>query len=468
MIEIFVLDADLRPVGIIDSYASLIWSKRYADVGDCELYLPASEEILALLSKGRYLARADDDMVCRIRKRHISTSTEDGDYLTVSGIDAAAFLDQRIVWGTATCNGNVEEIAQNLVVDSLISPDNPDRALLNSLDEPILTLDDTSGLPAMVSEQISYKSIGEKIREYCTAYGYGYRVRIDLRRRLLLYGMYAGTDRHRSVIFSSNFDNLVETDYTDDETKLANTALIGGQGEGSERVLDVFGGGYGVDRYEQFVDADDLSTEITFAELKEIYPLVEDGGTAYITGSGETWSYMVGTLDIQVMSEEHLADLHSKQPGGQEITISGHLFYRLSNAKAASMTAQAPDESDTVTLMGYIYDVYLLNRGKEKLSEFGRTVSFEAKILPDVTFVYKRDYYLGDLVTVESRYGIRSMARISEVIEVDDTENGYSFEPTFEYIEEIKGQSAGANDLMTEGYEDILTEADSTIIVEGT
>ena len=465
--EIFVLNSDLRPVGVIDSYASLIWSKRYNDIGDCELYLPASDEMIALVRKGRYIARRDDDMVCRIRKREIKTSTEEGDFITVTGYDASAFLDQRIVWGTATCNGNVEEIAQNLVLDSCINPENDDRALLNSLDEPLMTLDNTFGLEAMVSEQISYKIIGEKIREYCKAFGYGYRVRLDLRNGILRFGMYAGTDRHRSVIFSQAFDNLVSTSYEDDETKLANVALVGGQGKGSERVLDVIGGGYGVDRYEQFVDADDLSTEITFAELKEIYPLVEDGGTAYITGSGDNWSYMVGTLDIQVMSDEHLADLRREKPGGEEITISGHLFYRLSNTKAASMSAQAPGDGDTVSLMGYIYDVYLLNRGKEKLAEFGRVVTFEGEVLPDVTFKYKEDYFLGDLVTVENKYGIRSIARISEVIEVDDTENGYSCQPTFEYIETIEGRRAGASDLMTEGYENLQTEAGRTIMVEG-
>lgn len=467
MKDIFILDADLRVTGVIDSYASLIWSKRYADVGDCELYLPADADKIELLRKGHYLARADDDMVCRIVKLEIKTSVDDGDFVTVTGRDAKAFLDQRIIWGTATCNGNVEEIVQNLVLDSCISPDNPDRALLKANDEPLLTLDDSAGLHTIVSEQISYKPIGEKIREYCTAYGYGYRFRIDLRNRIMRFGMYAGVDRHRNVIFSKDFDNLSSSDYTDDETNMANVALIGGQGEGSERVLDVYGGGFGVDRYETFVDADDMSTEITFGELKDIYPLVADGGTAYITGSGETWSYMVGTLDIQIMSDEHLEDLRHDKPGGTEITISGHLFYRLTNAKAASMTAQTPDEGDTVTLENFVYDVYLLNRGREKLAEYGRVITFDASILPDVTYQYKRDYDLGDLITIENKFGIRSIARISEIVEVNDTENGYSFEPTLEFIDYVEGKPAGSNDLAAEDDENILTEADMTIIVEG-
>lgn len=466
MIDVYVLDGDLKIIGIIDAYKSLIWAKRYSETGDCEIYAPATVETVELLKKGRYLARLDDDMICRINKLHITTDVEEGDYITATGTDTKAFLDQRIIWGTATCSGNIEDVARGLVSDSCITPANPDRALTKSNDEPLVILDEPAGLSAIVCEQVSYKTVGEKIREYCTAYGCGYRFRGDLRNRVLKFGMYAGVDRRRSVIFSEEYDNLASADYTDDETKMANTALIGGTGEGAERILDVYGGGYGVDRYEQFIDASDISTEITFKELKSIYPLIADGGTAYIQGSGETWSYIVGVLDIQIMSEEQLANLETKYPGGTEITISGHLFYRLRDTKAASMTAQAPEDEASVTLEGLIYDVYLLNRGKEKLSEFGRVETFDGQIIPDVTFVYKTDYDLGDLVTIQNKYG-ESGARITEIVEVLDTENGHSIEPTFEMVEAVEGRPVGAANLTTEGDDDIETENNNQIMIEG-
>ena len=40
MIDVFVLDGDLKIIGIIDAYKSLIWAKRYRETGDCELYIP--------------------------------------------------------------------------------------------------------------------------------------------------------------------------------------------------------------------------------------------------------------------------------------------------------------------------------------------------------------------------------------------------------------------------------------------
>ena len=82
-----------------------------------------------------------------------------------------------------------------------------------------------------------------------------------------------------------------------------------------------------------------------------------------------------------------------------------------------------------------VYSVYLLTRGYEKLAEYGAVTSFEGTVEPNTTFVYKQDYFLGDIVTVENEFGISVGARITEIVEVQD-DNGYSVEPKFEYIQE--------------------------------
>ena len=69
------------------------------------------------------------------------------------------------------------------------------------------------------------------------------------------------------------------------------------------------------------------------------------------------------------------------------------------------------------------------------MAEYGSLTSFEGTIEPNTTFVFKQDYFLGDIVTVENEYGISVEARIVEVVEVSD-DNGYYVEPKFEYISE--------------------------------
>ena len=69
--EIYVLDGNLDKVAVIDCYKSLIWARRYVEVGDCELYAAATAENVAVLKEGYYLARKDDGMICRIKRVEI-------------------------------------------------------------------------------------------------------------------------------------------------------------------------------------------------------------------------------------------------------------------------------------------------------------------------------------------------------------------------------------------------------------
>lgn len=73
----------------------------------------------------------------------------------------------------------------------------------------------------------------------------------------------------------------------------------------------------------------------------------------------------------------------------------------------------------------------LPSRGKEKLLELTKIQSFESRIDHDSTFKYKKDWDLGDIVTVSnSKWGITLNSRVSEVTEVYEP-NGFNLEATF-------------------------------------
>lgn len=435
MIEVYVLNKDLDVVGIIDAYNSLIWSDRYNALGDCELYLPATAESLDLLRIGYYLARPDDLMVCQIKTIELDTDVENGNYLVVSGYDTKGFLDQRVIWNTSSCDGSVEDFIRSLVDDALCDPDLQERQLQKTDTSQLLFLGTAAGFSEVMTEQVSYKNLGEKIREYCERYKWGYRVIYE--NGALYFELYKGEDRSGSVIFSELYENLSTTKYVDDETNLGNVALVAGEGEGSLRARSVAGEGEGVDRYELYVDAKDISKTITWTELKKIYPPVSSGGNGTIWGNASTgYFYELSELNVQIYNQEQLADLEAKYPGGIEVTIDGVLYYQLENITIADLPSAAPEPEDDVVLRDVIYQGYLVNRGYEQLGEFGAVKSFEGTIEPNTTFIYKEDYFLGDLVTVQNDFGITVQARIVEVVEVED-DNGHSVQPKFEYISEV-------------------------------
>ena len=140
MIDIYVLDKNLNLIGVIDAYKSLIWANRYREVGDCELYLEANTTNFALLQEGYYLIRLDDSMVCRIRRVEIDTNSKDGDYLIVNGYDAKQLLDQRIVWDTMNCDGNLEDFIRLMINTSACNPTLIDRQFQKANGDQLLFL----------------------------------------------------------------------------------------------------------------------------------------------------------------------------------------------------------------------------------------------------------------------------------------------------------------------------------------
>ena len=431
--DIYVLDGNLEPIGIIDSYRSLIWANRYNSAGDCELYLDATVENFQLLSMGNYLTRydTDDSMTCRIKKIELDTDAEAGNYLIVTGTDSKSFLDQRIVWSMMNADGSIEDFARELVNNTCINPALPARKMLKTNGDPLVQLGNTAGFTEVTTEQVTYKNVGEKIREYCQTNKWGYR--FVLSDGALWFQLYAGTDRSNEVIFSDQYENLSSTKYTDDAMNMANVALVAGSGEGSERSRNVSGYAEGVDRYELYVDAKDISQSITWAELTEMYPTTEQGGQGYIASQGDGYVYKMNYLNVQIVDSDQLAQLKINYPDGQEITIDGADYYQVYNPIIANLPSDAPEDDDSCELWAIVYEVYLLNRGYEKLAEYGEKISFEGSVIPDVTFIYKKDYFLGDIVSVENEYGITANARIVEIVEVND-ENGYNVEPKFEYL----------------------------------
>lgn len=433
MNDVYVYDQNIQLVGIVDSYKSLIWAERYWEVGDCELYVKATTENLSLLHKGYYLARNTSTMVCVIKRIELDTSAENGNYLIVSGYDCKQWLDQRVVWSMMNADGNAESFIRSMVDKALGNASLYGRQIVNKNGSRIFYLGDSAGFSEVLTEQVSYKNVGDKVREYCRKYGWGYRVVFS--NNLFWFQLYKGTDRTNSVIFSNDYENLSATKYVEDETHMGNVALVAGEGEGSKRSRNVSGFASSTERYEIFVDAKDISKTITWGDLTAIYPTTDQGGQGYISTSGSSYVYMMNYINIQIVDSDQLAWLKANFPNGQEITIDGQLYYQTYNAIIADLPSNSLEDSDNVVLRDIVYSVYLLTRGLEKLSEYGAVTSFDGTVEPNTTFVFNKDYFLGDLVTVENEYGISVGARITEVLEVND-DSGYKVQPKFEYITE--------------------------------
>lgn len=77
----------------------------------------------------------------------------------------------------------------------------------------------------------------------------------------------------------------------------------------------------------------------------------------------------------------------------------------------------------------------LLQRGLEKLTENKYTYAFTAEVDATNTFVYGKDFFIGDVVQIENEFGMRIKAMIIESVHTND-EKGFVTYPTFKILEE--------------------------------
>ena len=288
--DLYVLNSDFEQIALIDDYRSLIWAKRYYQFGDCEVYIRACAEYFDILRKGHFMLRNDDDMICRIEKVELDTDAEDGNFLIVTGVDCRNILNQRVIWDQTNFTGTVEKYIHRLIENNLTNPDLPERKFDN------FYLGEIKGLPATISEQVTYTALGDKIIELCTAYQYGSRVRIDENNRLI-FEVYVGEDRsynqdkNNFVVFSHEFDNIISSKYITDSTNVKNVAVVAGEGEGIERKRVTFGQSAGRMRYELYVDARDISSTVEEGETIDYNALLIARGIEALAEYGVVESF---------------------------------------------------------------------------------------------------------------------------------------------------------------------------------
>ncbi len=255
--DVYVLNKSFKPVVVIDTFKSLIWTKRYYTYGDFELYIPADESLLAYLQPDYFLARDDDDSVMVIEKLEAQTDIENGDFFIVSGRSLESILTRRVIATQTTINTQSPILGiQQLMFDQCLNSDNQYRYISNlSVDTESLTI------PETFRAQYTGNILLTAITEICMRYGFGMKMILSDSNMVLSF--YQG--KQVDVIFSQEFDNLINSDYVFDYTKYANFAQVAGEGEGtSRRTVGVTMQGTmesGLRLREIYVDARDISSD---------------------------------------------------------------------------------------------------------------------------------------------------------------------------------------------------------------
>lgn len=416
--QIYILNTAYEIVGMVDEYESCLWHKKYNDVGEAELYLPASDEMILLLQKGFYLYRYDDDMFCKIEKVKIETDVENGDYLIATAADMCKILSGRIVRGTvdaslitspAVFSGKVAEFIKKLITDNVINP--PANQALRKIPNFIFDDSNFAEFTETIDTSVVADDLLQLIIKTCKAYNYGFRLSYNINAQKLVMRLYKGKNKATTasdeyVEFSPAFANILSSEFEIDGSALKNIAYVGYKTVAEDfAILSIHNGTtepQGESRKEIYVDGTGTSRSITIEELQAIFHYNVKRSP---TSGGATGYYYVTT-------------------GGNEIKV----------ATFEGSTNNDGDYEEKITVTDYTYLLLIRSLGKNALAENVETQYFSGEVDTIDTYEYKTDYDLGDTVKVVNEYGIEVAAQITEIMESDDTDNGYAVEPTFEYL----------------------------------
>ena len=365
-IEVYKMDAaedslTITLEAICDTFSSLLWDVEYYKCGSFEVYIAASPENISIFQTGRIVGRNDDSQHFGIIESvQINTDVENGDYLTVSGRFLMSLLERRIIYPTynITAQKAYSDIIREVVTQNALLNDN--RRI------PGLSLGTVSGScwEKSTTLQISYANLMEWIYTICENIGGTANIRLiksSGEQYKMVLDLSEGSDRsllqeeNPHIVFSDAYSNLLSFSYAADSSIQRNFVYIFGHGEGADRkrttYYDTDEPTY-LDRYELYVDADDISEE--------------------------------------------------EQVEGETVPI--------------------PEEQ---------YIELLKTRGSEKLV-LPQTASESEIAAHNTQYVYNRDYFVGDYVTVEhKRFGmIQPKIQLIGMIEAYD-QNGRSLTPTF-------------------------------------
>lgn len=269
--ELFVLNADFESIAVIDTYESMIWTDRYNAYGDFEIYFAMDESLLEYIKEDYYLWLKDSEHSMIIEDIKIDADTEEGNRLIVTGRSLESILERRIIWGQRIFSGNLQNAIQTMLNENIISPSVADRKIANFIFVPSTDSKITS---LTIDNQYTGDDLYTVIKGLCEENNIGFKIVLTDDNQFA-FSLYAGADRSYDqtenpyVVFSPNFENIINSNYFSSKAGYRNVTLVAGEGEGASRKITVVGSASGLDRRELFTDARDISSDTEDGTLSD-------------------------------------------------------------------------------------------------------------------------------------------------------------------------------------------------------
>lgn len=269
---LYVYDKDMTLLGVAEKITSLIWTRRYWSNGEFKLLVPYTERHGQIFKKKNLIMKQGDDEAAEILYINIRKDETGAEEIEVQGKFLSRWLEKRILLKQIITTDNTPNILRRIVTETITNPTDPPRKI------PGVVLGEDTGIERGNIDYTSEPFINVLLAAETAAKAskLGFRVRTDVKARRHHFDIYDGRNltadqtENRPCIFSQEFDNVQEQEYTNSVENLKSTAYVGGEEkEGAARkVVEVGDAAEGLERQEVFVNATDITQTYTEGETE--------------------------------------------------------------------------------------------------------------------------------------------------------------------------------------------------------
>lgn len=379
-----ILNTSFETVGMIDVYESFIWTDRFVEHGDFEISIPIGSIAPTFVQKDYYVLISKSEHAMIIDTIGVEADVETGPKLLVSGKSLESILKRRIVYAHAP-DGKVRARSFSRDKTTNVKP-NLQNGIKTLLEENVIN-------PTIAARKIPNFIFEESTDPAIT--------------ELTFEAQYFGEDLY-NIIVNLCKENDIGFKITLNELNQFVFKLIAG-----------------VDRsYSQ----DKNSYVIYSKKYSNIF------NTQYIESNGNLKNVTLVAGEGEYDDDTEETDygiywLSTKDENNPDATIGLQRREIFTDA-----TSLSTEDEDGDKLSVEQYQAQLRQKGIDTLMDNVAVAATDGEADTTRTYVYGKDYSLGDVVQIEDEYGHESRSRVTEMIFSCDT-SGITAYPTFISIE---------------------------------
>lgn len=269
MKPIRILTPILDLLAEIDNYESLLFTRRWHEVGEFELRINRYKQHTELLQRGNLImlgANRNKVGIIKHREIELDENGKASENWLIKGIALKGVMVQRIIVPPTNdshdrASGAAETVMKHYINNHIVNPVDVKR----KIDMVVIASDQQRG--SSISWESRFKNLADELIEISKTSGLGWDVTLDFSSKTWIFDVFEGRNltvnqtENPPVIFSSQFESLKQLSFVESDANYRNYGYIAGQGEGEDRRVVEVGDAEGLSRIETFIDARDISEQ---------------------------------------------------------------------------------------------------------------------------------------------------------------------------------------------------------------